>query len=96
LTSPPLEARITFSDNGTGIKPEYAGRVFEMFYRATENTDGSGLGLYIVKQIVDKMNGTIRLESQYGRGTTIRVNLPNEAASTGSVDQPPHRVPDSQ
>jgi PAS domain S-box-containing protein len=76
------EARLTFSDNGIGIKPEYADRVFEMFYRATENTDGSGLGLYIVKQIVDKMKGTIRLESRYGRGTTIKVTLPNESAAT--------------
>ncbi len=89
----PLEARITFSDNGIGIKPEYAGRVFEMFYRATENTDGSGLGLYIVKQIVDKMKGTIRLESQYGRGTTLRVTLPNASASSGSGNQPPPGVP---
>jgi signal transduction histidine kinase len=78
----PREARLTFSDNGIGIKPEYADRVFEMFYRATENTDGSGLGLYIVKQIVDKMKGTIRLESRYGRGTTIQVTLPNESAPT--------------
>jgi PAS domain S-box-containing protein len=82
----PLEARITFADNGVGIRPEYAGRVFEMFYRATENTDGSGLGLYIVKQIVEKMKGTIQLESQYGRGTTIEVTLPNASAPDESVD----------
>jgi signal transduction histidine kinase len=37
-----------------------------MFYRATENTDGSGLGLYIVKQNVEKMKGKISLKSQYG------------------------------
>jgi signal transduction histidine kinase len=48
-----------------------------MFYRATEHTDGSGLGLYIVKQTVEKMKGKIRLQSQYGKMTRFTVVLPN-------------------
>lgn len=48
-----------FTDNGIGIKDDHKARLFEMFYRATENTDESGLGLYIVKQTVERMKGRI-------------------------------------
>ena len=66
-----------FEDNGIGIKDEYIGKIFNMFYRATEKSQGSGLGMYIVKQAVDKLNGQISIESEHGMGTKIEIQLPN-------------------
>ncbi|MFC5532797.1 sensor histidine kinase [Rhodocytophaga aerolata] len=59
LHKTPHNTEIIFTDNGIGIKDDHKSRVFEMFYWATENTDGSGLGLYIVKQTVERMKGRI-------------------------------------
>lgn len=71
------KACIKFSDNGVGIAKEYIGNVFKMFYRATTDSKGSGLGLYIVKSAVDKLHGTIQVESEFGQGTTFTVEIPN-------------------
>jgi PAS domain S-box-containing protein len=73
----PLRATITIKDNGIGIRKEFTGKIFNMFYRATELSQGSGLGMYIVKQGVERMNGSIRVNSVYGKGTSIRITLPN-------------------
>ncbi|MFN0048257.1 MAG: ATP-binding protein [Cytophagales bacterium] len=70
-------ANIVFSDNGIGIKPQYLERIFDMFFRASETAHGSGLGLYIAKQITQKLGGTIDVESDYGLGTTISIRIPN-------------------
>lgn len=67
---------LTIRDNGIGIPKEYQDKIFEMFYRANENSDGSGLGLYIVSDIVSKLNGTITIDSKEGEGTTVTVWLP--------------------
>lgn len=74
----PMVARIEFRDNGIGIKEEHVDKIFNMFYRATDRSQGSGLGMYIVKQAVEKLGGTIRLKSEYGTGTTIKITLPNQ------------------
>ena len=74
----PLVTEIIFKDNGIGIKKEYAGKIFDMFYRATEKSQGSGLGMYIVKQAVDKLKGTIHVKSTFGKGTTIKIMIPNQ------------------
>jgi PAS domain S-box-containing protein len=73
----PQQAIIVIKDNGIGIREEYTDRIFDMFYRATENSQGSGLGMYIVKQAVEKLNGKIEVKSKFGKGTTITVALPN-------------------
>jgi len=73
----PKEADITIIDNGQGIDKRYQKKVFEMFYRATDNNAGSGLGLYIVKESVDKLNGQINMESEVGKGTKFYISLPN-------------------
>lgn len=73
------ELILNISDNGIGIAPEYQHRIFEMFYRATELSDGSGLGLYIVKETVHKLGGTISFKSEFRKGTTFTVRLPNKA-----------------
>lgn len=72
-----LRASITFEDNGIGIQKEYLDKIFDMFFRATEKSEGSGLGMYIVKQAVDKLNGKINIISEYGKGTTIKLIIPN-------------------
>jgi signal transduction histidine kinase/ligand-binding sensor domain-containing protein len=70
-------AVITVTDNGIGIKPDRLGKVFEMFYRGTDTSNGSGLGLYIAKESVAKLDGTITVESEYERGTTFTVTIDN-------------------
>lgn len=64
-------------DNGQGIASEYHTKIFEMFYRANEQSKGSGLGLYIVKEALMKLSGSIHLESAPGIGSTFTVRLPN-------------------
>jgi signal transduction histidine kinase len=72
----------SIADSGIGIAPEDQIHVFERFYKAdkarTHATEGSGLGLSIVKEIVDLHRGTIALESKLGEGTTFTVCLPVE------------------
>lgn len=65
-------------DNGQGIAPEYHNRIFDMFYRGNEQSKGSGLGLYIVKEALVKLSGSIRLESVPGVGSTFIVKLPQK------------------
>ncbi|GAB1444870.1 MAG: HAMP domain-containing histidine kinase [Cyclobacteriaceae bacterium] len=67
---------ISVEDNGRGIESEYLDKVFEMFFRGTETMPGSGLGLYILKEIVNKLNGEIRVKSEVGKGTAFVIALP--------------------
>jgi len=71
------QAILVFSDNGIGIHPEHLDRIFEMFYRATESRVGSGLGLYIVKEAIDKLAGSIEVKSEIDQGTTFKIVVPN-------------------
>ena len=68
---------LTFYDNGIGISEEYRPKIFDMFFRATERSEGAGLGLYIVKETVEKLHGNITVESRVGEGTTFKVTLPD-------------------
>lgn len=70
-------ASIVLEDNGIGISKEYLDKIFKMFFRASANSKGSGLGLYIVKSAVEKLNGKIEVESVLGEGTTFKVMIPN-------------------
>jgi len=70
-------ARVLISDNGQGIPKKHLKNVFKMFYRATEDNAGSGLGLYIVKETVEKLRGNVVLDSQENKGTTVTLELPN-------------------
>jgi PAS domain S-box-containing protein len=71
------KAVIRFEDNGVGIADEYLNNVFKMFFRANADSKGSGLGLYIVKGVVEKMNGTIDVASKLGEGTVFTIQIPN-------------------
>ena len=77
----PDEVQMEFEDNGIGIGKEYLNKVFDMFFRATHNNEGAGLGLYIVREAVDKLNGKIVIESELGKGTTFRITIPNHHES---------------
>ena len=74
------EVVVSVTDTGIGISEPDADRVFTKFFRSHEAvsyfTDGSGLGLYVAKNIVDQHGGKIRFESKKGRGTTFSVSLP--------------------
>lgn len=69
--------RIKFTDNGIGIAESLQDKIFDMFYRASQQSKGSGLGLYIVKESIEKLKGTIRVKSKYAEGTTFEIYLPN-------------------
>ena len=68
--------RLEVADNGDGIKPEHQSKIFDLFFRGTHKHSGSGLGLYIVKEAVEKLGGSIAMESTYGEGTTFSVKIP--------------------
>ncbi len=70
-------ADITITDNGEGIPKAYLSKIFEMFYRASENKSGSGLGLYIVKETLLKLKGSIQINSEQGKFTTVVMQIPN-------------------
>ena len=72
------EVKIEVRDNGQGIAPELQNRVFDMYFRGNERSKGNGLGLYIVKKAVEKLNGRIEMESALHEGTTFHVFLPNQ------------------
>jgi signal transduction histidine kinase len=63
-------------DNGQGIAPEIHSKIFEMFYRGNESSQGSGLGLYIVKETLAKLSGTIQLCSTPRQGSTFSISVP--------------------
>lgn len=69
-------AQITIEDNGIGISKDEQEEVFKMFYRATERSTGSGLGLYIILETVEKLNGNIKMESEKYEGTRFHIEIP--------------------
>ena len=79
--------RIKVIDNGFGIEAKYMDKIFQRFYRIKNDKTrflvGTGLGLPIVKNIVDSMNGYIEVESEVGKGSTFTVILPLEQTESG-------------
>lgn len=71
-------AIISIEDNGIGIDKNNLGRIFDMFYRATKKSTGSGLGLYIAKEAVEKVNGSMKIESELTHGTKFSITIPNQ------------------
>jgi PAS domain S-box-containing protein len=67
---------ISVSDNGEGIDPKIQDKIYDMFFRASEKSSGSGLGLYIVKEMVGKLDGSIQLKSVPKKGSEFIVRLP--------------------
>ncbi|MFV8327745.1 PAS domain S-box protein [Flavobacterium sp. ZS1P14] len=69
--------QLTIADNGIGIALKYHQKIFDMFFRLSGKTDGSGIGLYIVKDAVEILQGSIEIQSEKGTGTTFIVTLKN-------------------
>ena len=68
---------VEITDNGQGIDSAHIENIFNMFYRASENSQGSGLGLYIVRDTVHKLNGNISVVSKISKGTTFTLTFAN-------------------
>ncbi len=66
----------TVADNGVGIADQHLNKIFEMFYRASDTSSGSGLGLFITKEAAHKLSGTITVLSQPGIGSTFEIRIP--------------------
>lgn len=73
----PEKAEITIADNGIGIAQEYLTKIFDMFFRVSSHSTGSGIGLYVVKEIIINLKGTISVESALGIGTKFSITLTN-------------------
>jgi signal transduction histidine kinase/Tfp pilus assembly protein PilF len=72
-------------DNGQGIDPQYQDRIFDMYFRGNERSKGNGLGLYIVKKAVEKLNGRITFTSIYGKGSTFLISFPTNHNHTDII-----------
>lgn len=70
------KAMLTFRDHGRGIPSSQKDKIFEMFYRASSDTKGSGIGLFIVREVVMKMGGQIEVHSEEGQWTEFFIELP--------------------
>ena len=77
----PLAATMTIEDNGKGISSEHLPNICQMFYRGTDDGAGSGLGLYIVKETIDKLQGSVVIESEEGKGTSVTLVIPALSSS---------------
>ncbi len=77
IRSDSKQATIQVRDNGQGISKEHVDKIFDMFFRASEGQGGTGLGLYIVKETISKMQGNIHVVSELGQGTCFVVTIPS-------------------
>jgi len=76
----PDEVRVVVEDDGIGMEPDHASRIFDRFYRAREDRPGSGLGLCIARDLVRLHGGDVLVKSAPGKGSTFAVVLPRRAA----------------
>lgn len=72
------EARFTIEDNGSGVREEDKDKLFRMFFKAQNNNSGTGIGLYIVKEAVDLLKGSVSVETNIEGGLTFKITIPNE------------------
>jgi signal transduction histidine kinase/CheY-like chemotaxis protein len=82
---------VEISDTGVGIDPDEMARLFEPFYRSPQTAgmaEGSGLGLAVVRSLVDLMGGTIHVDSRAGQGTSVTVEVPITEGTDGLADAP--------
>jgi two-component system, sensor histidine kinase and response regulator len=70
-------ATIEIEDNGIGIDKEHLENIFNMFFRGAHKNSGSGVGLYVVKEALNKLNGKISVHSETNKGTTFTIDIPN-------------------
>lgn len=78
--------RLTIADTGTGIAPERLSKIFEPFFTTKESV-GTGLGLWVTKELVQKYGGTIRVRSKVGKGTVFSIGFPIKEQSGANAEQ---------
>jgi len=78
--------RLSITDNGIGIGKEHLGKIFDMFYRAVETSQGTGIGLFLVKESVKMLRGKISVKSSLGQWTSFYLKIPNQKA--GLINTP--------
>jgi signal transduction histidine kinase len=71
-----LEVLVQVIDDGIGISPEHLSYIFDAFYRVSRDSEGSGLGLSIAKEVVEAHGGKIWVKSNLGQGSTFSFTLP--------------------
>ncbi|HTH54444.1 MAG TPA: HAMP domain-containing sensor histidine kinase [Cyclobacteriaceae bacterium] len=69
---------VLFQDNGIGIEEKHQARIFDLYYRGTDRSKGNGLGLYLTKKSLQKINADITVTSRFGKGTTFKVSIPRK------------------
>ncbi|MGC3944000.1 MAG: PAS domain-containing sensor histidine kinase [Chryseolinea sp.] len=74
----PEFCEISIADNGIGIEEEFQNKIFDLFFRATDQANGTGLGLFIVRDTIQRLNGSISVNSVVGQGTTFSIRIPNQ------------------
>jgi signal transduction histidine kinase len=99
LTKESSFVRIDVKDNGLGIPKEAIPRLFEKFYRVRcddrKDIIGTGLGLSLVKQIIEVHGGTISVQSEHGAGSTFSFTVPATAPTEGGEATSKEEVPDA-
>lgn len=80
------KAIIEIEDNGIGIVEEHLNNIFKMFFRSTSHVNGLGIGLYIVKEALSRLDGDISVVSTYGVGTIFRIMIPNVTSAVKAVE----------
>jgi signal transduction histidine kinase len=91
------QARLTCTDTGVGMSDEECATATERFYRGTEAgrmAQGSGLGLSLIRRIVEEHDGELRLDSTPGEGTRVTIILPAPSSSVPSLEPEHKQVPD--
>lgn len=84
VTTDEKRAVLQFRDNGIGIEKSLVPKIFNMFFRGTTEREGSGLGLYIVKEAVHMLGGKIDVSSELGNGTLFELEVPNLSSESGA------------
>ena len=80
------KADILIEDNGVGIIDDHLNNIFQMFFRSNFTVSGLGIGLYIVKEALSRLNGEITVHSEFGVGTSFRLSIPNRKAVPAQIE----------
>ncbi len=90
----PEEVLIRVEDNGIGIPAEHLNQIYNMFFRATSENSGSGMGLYILNEALSKISGKIKVSSHLGAGTTFELIIPNRSEQAYSQNESVSNTPE--
>ena len=78
----PDRVAVAVADTGCGIEPEHLYQIFEPFFSTKAPKEGTGLGLYVTREIIAKLGGTIEVDSRLGHGTRFDITMPDQHSLT--------------